>query len=147
MFRLTTLPFVAALAGYAVAQTYSSCDPRTNTSCPNDPALGTTYNETFTSSTTSLNPHLWNITAGAESIQFTDNGAEMTISKSGDSVTVESAFYIFWGRVEIIMQAAAGTGIISTFDLLSDDLDEIDLEIMGGNTSFVESNWYGKYNG
>ena len=41
------------------------------------------------------------------------------------------------------MQAAAGQGIISTFNLLSDDLDEIDLEIMGGNSTTVESNWYG----
>lgn len=44
------------------------------------------------------------------------------------------------------MQAAAGQGIISTLNLLSDDLDEIDWEIMGGNSSFVESNYYGHGN-
>ncbi|KAK3116962.1 hypothetical protein LTR53_002109 [Teratosphaeriaceae sp. CCFEE 6253] len=135
---------VALLASYATAQTYSSCDPRHNVSCPNDPALGTTYNQTFTSSTTELNPNIWNVTSGnAESIQFGPNGAGLVIAKSGDSVTAESKFYIMYGQVEVIMQAAAGVGIISTFDLLSDDLDELDLEIMGGNTSFVESNWYG----
>jgi len=44
------------------------------------------------------------------------------------------------------MQAAGGTGIISTVVLLSDDLDEIDWEIMGGNTTHIETNYYGKGN-
>lgn len=141
MSRVVLLP-VALLAASVAAQTYTSCNPL-NATCPDDAALGTTYNTTFDASTTELNPNLWNVTAGTESIQFTDTGAELVISESGDSVTAESTFYIFWGQVEIIMQAAAGTGIISTFNMLSDDLDEIDLEIMGGNTSYVESNWYG----
>ncbi|TKA78383.1 hypothetical protein B0A55_04723 [Friedmanniomyces simplex] len=136
---------LALLAWHAAAQTSSLCDPRHNASCPNDPALGSgIYNETFTSTTTELNPNFWNVTSGnAETVQFGENGAELVIAKSGDSVTAQSTFYIMYGVVEVIMQAAAGQGIISTFDLISDDLDEIDLEIMGGNTSFVESNWYG----
>ncbi|KAK5105819.1 hypothetical protein LTR62_002122 [Meristemomyces frigidus] len=133
---------LALLAGLATAQTFSVCDPL-NATCPANAALGTTLNETFTASTTALNLDLWNITSGTTAIQFGNNGAELTLTKPGDSITVESNFYINFGRVEMIMQAAAGQGIISTFDLLSDDLDEIDLEIMGGNTSFVESNWYG----
>lgn len=139
----SNLLVLLAIASGALAQTWSACNPRTKSSCPADAALGTTLTETWTAASTQLSPHLWNVSAGGQWINFTDKGAEMTISKSGQSVTVESLFYIFWGRVEVIMQAAAGQGIISTFDLLSDDLDEIDLEIMGGNTSYVESNWYG----
>ncbi len=141
----STLFSLALLACHVAAQTTSTCDPRHNASCPNDPALGSgIYNQTFTSTTTELNPNFWNVTSGnAETIQFGNNGAELVIAQSGDSVTAQSTFYIMYGVVEVIMQAAAGQGIISTFDLISDDLDEIDVEIMGGNTSYVESNWYG----
>ncbi|KAF2859572.1 glycoside hydrolase family 16 protein, partial [Piedraia hortae CBS 480.64] len=132
---------LSLLLASAAAQTSTVCNPLNSTNCPHDPALGTTYQTVFNSSTTELNPHLWTVTAG--DITFNDTGAIFTISKSGDSVTAESNFYIFGGTVEVIMRAAAGTGIISTFDLLSDDLDEIDLEIMGGNHGFVETNWYG----
>lgn len=134
---------VALLATHVAAQTFAECNPLNTTSCPSDPALGTTYNTSWTSQTTQLDENFWNVTAGASLMQFNDTGAQLSIYKHGDSVTAQSSFYIFWGQVEIIMQAAKGTGIISTFNLLSDDLDEIDLEIMGGNHSFVESNYYG----
>lgn len=90
-----------------------------------------------------FDPRFFNVTAGADLISFSDNGAEMTIAKQGDSVTVKTAFYIMFGSVEMMFQAASGQGIISTMVLLSDDLDEIDWEIMGGNTSYVENNFYG----
>ena len=84
----TTLLSVALLAANVVAQTSTSCNPL-NATCSEDAALGTSYNNTFTSRSTELNPNLWNVTAGLESIQFTDNGAEFVISKSGDSVTAQ----------------------------------------------------------
>ena len=92
---------------------------------------------------TEFDPNLFNVTAGIDLISFGDNGAELTISEQGQSVTIETAFYIFFGQIEVLFQAASGQGIISTFNMLSDDLDEIDWEIMGGNTSFVENNFYG----
>ena len=141
MFRTLLLP-VALLATSIAAQTYSSCNPL-NSTCPADPALGTTYATSFNSSQTEFDPNFWNITAGLDLITFGEDGAELAIVNEGDSVTVQSKFYIFWGQVEIIMKAAAGQGIISTMNLLSDDLDEIDWEIMGGNESYVENNWYG----
>ncbi|KAK5159560.1 hypothetical protein LTS14_002702 [Recurvomyces mirabilis] len=142
--HLSSLSCIALMSTYAFGQTSyaGGCNPL-NSTCPIDPALGTTLNQTFTAASTQLNPNLWNVTAGGEAIQFGANGAELVISNPGESITAESTFYIQFGQVEVMMQAAAGQGIISTFDLLSDDLDEIDLEIMGGNTSFVESNWYG----
>lgn len=44
------------------------------------------------------------------------------------------------------MKAASGTGIISSIVLESDDLDEIDWELMGGNTTHAETNYFGKGN-
>jgi len=143
MVRLaSSLALLAAAVGPAVAQTFTSCNPL-NSTCPDDPALGTSFNQTY-SSGSSLDTNLWNLTAGSP--QFSDNGAEFQIVSSGDSVTAQTNFYIFWGRIEVWMQAAAGTGIISSLVLLSDDLDEIDWEIMGGNTTSVENNYYGKGN-
>ena len=56
---------------------------------------------------------------------MTDAGLAMTLNKKGDSITAQTSFYIFWGEVEVQFQAAPGQGIISTVNLLSDDLDEI----------------------
>jgi beta-glucanase (GH16 family) len=133
---------LAVLAAPAAAQTYTDCNPL-NSTCPPDPALGTSFNQSY-STESSFDPGLWNFTAGAP--DFTDSGASFAIIRSGDSVTAQTSFYIFFGRVEVWMQAAAGTGIISSLVLLSDDLDEIDWEIMGGNRTYGENNYYGKGN-
>lgn len=45
-----------------------------------------------------------------------------------------------FGRVDVKMKAAPGTGIVSSIVLESDDLDEIDLEFLGGDTTQVETN-------
>ncbi len=133
---------VAAFASYVVAQTETSCNPLHKT-CPNDPALGTTFETTFNESMVEFDPSFFNITAGTDLISFSQDGAELTIAEQGQSVTIQTAFYIMFGKVEMIFKAASGVGIISTYNLLSDDLDEIDLEIMGGNTSFVSNNFFG----
>ncbi|KAI4223316.1 MAG: hypothetical protein L6R36_005522 [Xanthoria steineri] len=44
------------------------------------------------------------------------------------------------------MRAATGTGIVSSIVLQSDDLDEVDWEILGGNVTHVQSNYFGKGN-
>lgn len=92
---------------------------------------------------TEFDPRLFDVVAGAELITFSDEGAELRIEQQGDSVTVQTAFYVMFGQIEVLFKAAAGQGIISTFNMLSDDLDEIDWEIMGGNTSYVSNNYYG----
>ena len=139
---MRSLALLAAAATLVSAQTSSECDP-TKKTCPQDPALGTTFSTTFNNSMTEFDPNLFNITAGEDLIEFTDEGAQLSISASGESVTVETAFYIFWGSVELLFRAASGQGIISTLVLLSDDLDEIDWEIKGGNTSSVTCNYFG----
>lgn len=40
------------------------------------------------------------------------------------------------------MKAASGQGIVSSIVLESDDLDEIDWEFLGGDTTQVQSNFY-----
>lgn len=53
-------------------------------------------------------------------------------------------FNFFFGRVEYVVKAAPGTGIISSMVLLSDDLDEVDWEFRGGVTDSVQTNYFGK---
>jgi len=124
------------------AQTSTSCDP-TKKSCPADPALGIDYLFNFTSAPTDDS---WNMAAGTGAINYGSNGAEFTISEKLQSPTMQSKFYIFFGRVEVHMRAASGQGIVSSVVLESDDLDEVDWEFLGGNNTSVETNYFGKGN-
>ncbi len=121
------------------AQVTTSCQPL-NTTCPSDPAFGMDFNFNFNSTP---NNQVWETTVGPVKYDAT-NGATFTVAKQGDSPTIRSKFYFFFGRVEVWMKAAPGTGIISSLMLLSDDLDEIDWEFMGGNVSSAETNYFGK---
>lgn len=146
----TTLLPVLLTAPLALAQTsaFLECDPTKEDNCPNPPALGTDFNKTWDASDHELSKDLWNVTAGISGdrslIDFDDEGMHFSILKHGDSVTVKTAFYIFFGSVEVKMRAAPGRGVISTLNLLSDDLDEIDWEIFGANGTSAGSNYYGK---
>lgn len=66
----------------------------------------------------------WTMTSGNAS--STSNGAEFSIDELGQAPTMQSNFYVFFGLIEVTMQAAPGTGIVSSVVLESDDLDEID---------------------
>ncbi|EPE08083.1 glycoside hydrolase family 16 protein [Ophiostoma piceae UAMH 11346] len=138
-----SLAGVALLASFArltAAQVSTACQPLNTTGCPADPAFGTDYlfNFNVTPSTS-----FWETTAGT--VSYTnDSGAAFTINKQGDSPTIRTNFYIFFGRTEMWIKAASGTGIISSVMYLSDDLDEIDWEFMGGNATHVETNYFGK---
>lgn len=127
---------------HALAQTSTDCNPTNQTGCPTDPAFGTDY--TFYFNTTPAEG-AWETTVGT--IDYTDNGAEFTINEQGDSPTMRTKFYIFFGRVELWWKVAPGQGIISSMMLLSDDLDEIDWEFLGGNGTAVETNYFGKGKG
>lgn len=145
MTRLfSPLALVAAalslFAHSATAQVTTQCQPLNTTNCPADPAFGTDHMFIFNSTPSA---DFWVPTAG-NVIYSEANGAQFTINKQGDSPTIRSSFYIFFGRTEMMIKAASGTGIISSVMFLSDDLDEIDLEFMGGNDSYVETNYFGK---
>jgi hypothetical protein len=81
-------------------------------------------------------------------VTYTSSGAEFTITKSGDAPTIQSKWYIFFGRVSFFLKAAPGTGIVSSAILESDDLDELDWEWLGGTdyVNKVQSNYFGKGN-
>ncbi|KAJ5538412.1 hypothetical protein N7494_007891 [Penicillium frequentans] len=134
------LAAVAALAGYAAAQTSTTCDPL-NTTCPADAALGTEHTWWFNET---LDATIWNMTDGA--LKYTDEGAEFTLKTNGSSLLLQSNFYIFFGVVESWVKMAKGAGIISSVVLESDDLDEIDWEWVGYNTSLVQTDFFGKGN-
>jgi beta-glucanase (GH16 family) len=139
----STLLSAALLAAGAVAQTFTACNPL-NSTCPPNPALGTTYEQKFDGSVKEFDPRFWNVTAGNDNlINFGASGANLVLHEKGQMVTIQSNFFIMWGQLEMVFRAAPGTGIISTVILISDDLDEIDWELMGGNHSFVENNYYG----
>lgn len=141
--RSTAAAALAASLPFVAAQTSTSCSPLEKT-CPADPGLAvSSFSSDFTSGSGAAKS--WS-TAQGTTLTYGDNGAEFTISKAGQAPTFQSDFYIFFGRVEVTMQAAPGTGIVSSIVLESDDLDEIDWEFLGGNTAQVETNFFGKGN-
>lgn len=122
------------------AQTFTNCNPMKK-DCPADPALGTNHTWHFNST---QDDNIWAVSNG--NIDWTENGAEFSIKKKLDSPTLQSKFFIFFGIVESHVKMAKGGGIVSSVVLQSDDLDEIDWEWVGYNTTGVQSNYYGKGN-
>ena len=121
-----------------IAQTYSNCNPITQGvgSCSADTALGKSVDIDFTSASDSFT------TSGAPT--YGSDGASFTIAQEGDAPMLTSKWYIMFGKVELVAQAAPGVGIVSSFVLQSDDLDEIDYEWVGCETEQVQSNYFGK---
>ncbi|KAK5130684.1 copper resistance protein [Meristemomyces frigidus] len=141
--RSTATAAIAASLPLALAQTSTDCDP-TKKSCPADTGLNAaTYSADFTTGS-SANAS-WS-GAAYTVINYGSDGAEFSISKAGEAPTIQTDFYIFFGRIEVKMKAATGTGIVSSIVLESDDLDEIDWEFLGGDTTEVETNFFGKGN-
>ncbi|EMC95766.1 glycoside hydrolase family 16 protein [Baudoinia panamericana UAMH 10762] len=137
--RLATIATISVLllAQPGASQTYSKCNPTQTSSCPADPALGTSTNIDFTKGSSSAFTASGNPT-------YSSNGVGLTVAKAGDAPTLTSNWYIMFGRYDIVMKAAPGTGIVSSVVLQSDDLDEIDWEFLGGVGDQVQSNYFGK---
>ncbi|KAL8947914.1 MAG: hypothetical protein Q9222_005851 [Ikaeria aurantiellina] len=144
MFPQTFLYALVAIGGFICSthsQVTTSCDPTKGT-CPNDKGLATsTYSVDFT--TLDAVPSEWTI-ADYENVTCGPQGAEFAFAKRYDAPTMWTNFKFFFGRVEMVVKAAPGTGIISSMVLLSDDLDEVDWEFLGGVTSTVQTNYFGK---
>lgn len=136
-----------AAAPLASAQTYSDCNPTNGSQFPCKPNAGlnsATYEIDFTTGANTS----WSYIAPTVAYGGGDDGggAAFTIAKRGDAPTIKTDFYIWYGRVDVTMKAAPGTGIISSIVLESDDLDEIDWEFLGGVNSAVQTNYFGKGN-
>jgi hypothetical protein len=59
---------------------------------------------------------------------------------------VEVKKYIFFGRIDILIQAAPDPGIVTTLALVSPDGDEINFEWTGADDKTVQTNWFSKGN-
>lgn len=136
--RLASIATIASLLypNSAYGQTYSSCNP-TEQTCPADTALGKTATYDFASGASSA------FTATG-SPTYDSNGVSFTVAKSGDAPLLTSNWYIMFGKIDVVVKAAPGAGIVSSAVLQSDDLDEIDWEWVGAQDDQVQSNYFGK---
>ncbi|KAK0709674.1 concanavalin A-like lectin/glucanase domain-containing protein, partial [Lasiosphaeria miniovina] len=132
----------AALAATLVSgQTFTACNP-TKETCPNPKAVGgKVIDIDFRKGE---NAFLENL-AGTKVTYDKDNGAIFTINKDSDAPTMSSGDkYIFFGRIDVKVRAAPGAGIVTSFVLQSDDLDEIDWEWVGSDTAQAQTNYFSK---
>lgn len=142
--RSTTFSATAALLSALTlvnGQTFTSCNPLSNSSCPADPGLGTTITTDFTTG-----PGAGWVLEDGTSMSYGSQGAQFVISKQTDAPTVYYDKYIMFGKVTVTLKASPGAGTVSSFILESDDLDEIDWEWLGSSDTNVESNFFGKGN-
>ncbi|UNI13793.1 Licheninase [Purpureocillium takamizusanense] len=140
MFSKSLALAIAAASSLVSAQTSTACNPL-KTTCPADPAFGS-------------KKVVWNFANGACSslkalgstsqITYGNNGAQFSITQQGQAPTIATSQYLFFGRVDVQVQAAPGRGIVTAFVLQSDDLDEIDLEWVGADNSQVQSNYFSR---
>lgn len=139
----------SAIAGLVViplafAQTYTTCNPMDKT-CPNDTGLDSaSFDCDFTKGKSALAS--WSAATGTSLTYDGTKGAQFVISGKNQAPTISSDFYIFFGRVDVTMQAAPGVGIVSSMVLQSEDLDEIDWEWLGGDGTQAQTNYFGKGN-
>lgn len=120
----------------------TDCDP-TKKTCPSDVGLSTTsFSSDFTSASGNAS---WSAATGTN-LEYGSNGAVFSIANSNQAPTIQTDFYFLFGRVDVVMKAAPGTGIVSSIVLESDDLDEIDWEFLGGSNGQVQSDFFGKGN-
>ncbi|KAI1645816.1 glycoside hydrolase family 16 protein [Daldinia loculata] len=131
--------FSSVFVSPVAAQLYTDCNPL-NQTCPPDPALGTMHMFNFNATPPE---HTFNLTAGTVEYNA-DTGGAFTMRKRGESVTLTSNFYFFFGKTEVFLKAASGTGVISSIVWSSDVLDEVDWEFKGGNATHAFSNYFGK---
>lgn len=91
------------------------------TACPNDPAFGKNDGDCdFTKGACGNFESLPGTT-----LKYNGNGAVFSISTELEAPTIRTGKYIFFGRIDVVVQAAAGAGIVTSAVLQSDDLDEV----------------------
>lgn len=136
--HIATVTIAAANSDTEAGTSIVSCNPLSATVCPPDPALATSITDNFDKPSEHYMPYRY-----PSGISYGDDGLSLTLAKRFDNPSLVSDFYMMFGKVEVWLKSAAGTGIISSFYLQSDDLDEIDLEWMG-TRSQLQSNYFSK---
>ncbi|KAF2669796.1 concanavalin A-like lectin/glucanase [Microthyrium microscopicum] len=143
MGRFFSVAALASLLSIVSAQTSSSCNPTLKSGCPADPAMGTTLVTDFTKA--NAIPDGWSLVPNTVgTINYNSKGANIVLAKQGDNPTLQSNGYFLYGSFEVKIIAAPGQGVVTSMILLSDDLDEVDWELLGTNTAQVQSNYFGK---
>lgn len=94
---------------------------REPSACPADPAFG---NERVDCDFTKGACSAFQVLAGT-TLEYNGNGAVFTIQNGYNAPTIATAKYIFFGRIDVVLQAAPGRGIVTSAVLQSDDLDEV----------------------
>ncbi|EGX93617.1 Concanavalin A-like lectin/glucanase [Cordyceps militaris CM01] len=127
--------FIAAALALAVsAQTSTDCN------CPADAAVGKKgINCDFTKGACDAFDHI-----AGKAVTYGPRGAVSAVDGSFQAPTLVSKAALFFGRVDVEMQAAPGRGIVTSLVLLSDDLDEIDLEALGFDNANIQSNTFSR---
>ncbi|KAM3435399.1 hypothetical protein MY4824_004865 [Beauveria thailandica] len=129
----------AALALAVSAQTSTACSPLKQ-DCPADPAVGKKgIRCDFTRGACDAFEHI-----AGKAVTYDARGAVSAVDAPRQAPTLQSREAIFFGRLEAEMQAAPGKGVITSIVLLSDDLDEIDLETVGSDTGRIQSNTFSR---
>jgi beta-glucanase (GH16 family) len=135
----TAAAAVIAASTLVSAQTFTDCNPLQE-DCPADPAFGSQkVSCDFTRGECSAFHHL----EGTD-VDYNSNGALFRIQRETNAPTIATDKYIFFGRVDVVVQAAAGNGIVTSLVLQSDCLDEIDWEWVGGDDLQAQSNYFSK---
>jgi len=136
---LSVATVALATTSLVSAQTFTTCDP-TKKDCPADPALGKSVDIDFTKGN---DDSVFRQLDGTD-VKFEDGGALFSISKESEAPTMASKKYIFFGKIDVVLKAAPGQGVVTSIVLQSDDLDEIDWEWVGGDNTQVQTNYFGK---
>ncbi|GKT94220.1 ice nucleation protein [Colletotrichum tofieldiae] len=136
---LSVATVALATTSLVSAQTFTTCDP-TKKDCPADPALGKSVTVDFTKGNDDSIFRKLDGTA----VKFEDGGALFAINKETDAPTMASKKYIFFGKIDVVLKASPGQGVVTSVVLQSDDLDEIDWEWVGGDNAQVQTNYFGK---
>ncbi|CAG8973530.1 hypothetical protein HYALB_00002856 [Hymenoscyphus albidus] len=131
---------VLFLSGLASAQTFTDCDP-TKKTCPANPGLGGTHTTDFTKGESKD----WTLADGT-TMTYGPEGAIFEIKTKTNAPTMAFTKFIMFGKVSVTMKAAPSAGVVSSFILESDDLDEIDWEWIGSQDNEAQSNFFGKGN-
>ncbi|KAI9896680.1 hypothetical protein N3K66_008852 [Trichothecium roseum] len=131
---------LAVLASHLVAaQTFTDCNPMEKT-CPADPGIGKSgINCDFTKGECGDFTPLPYTT-----VSYDDKGALFSISNGKQAPTISTPKFMFFGKLEVELQATHGQGVVTSVVLQSKDLDEIDWEWVGGDNAQVQSNYFGK---
>ncbi|UKZ81009.1 hypothetical protein TrVFT333_008776 [Trichoderma virens FT-333] len=137
----TTAALALAASTLVSAQTSTDCNPLEKT-CPADPGFGKNNGDCdFTKGACGNFESLPGTT-----LKYNGNGAVFSISTEKEAPTIRTGKYIFFGRIDVVVQAAAGAGIVTSAVLQSDDLDEIDWEWVGGDNAQAQTNYFSKGN-